>query len=115
MKIGSEGTNVDLVIPHGCSLSFTVEQEGEGSQTIDHSQSSARMAIVGPHCFKMDLSGCCSCTGQGIAIVIPSSVTKKLKLGDYSWDLVVTTNLGEVTRLAYGSVYITQTYALDNR
>lgn len=115
MEIGSKGlAEVNLVIPQGTSLTFDVAHEDSEGNPVDHSQSSARMAFQSKDkSATVDLSACCTCTSTGVTVSIPASATKELSVGKMVWDLIVTTSAGDAFRMAYGSVSVVDTYALD--
>ena len=114
MDIGSKGLcEVNLTIPQGCSLTFSVVHKDEEGNVVDHSASTARMAFQKSDKTNIDLSPCCSCGQDGVAITVPASQTAAMEIGKMSWDLIVETASGETMRMAYGKVSIVDTYALD--
>ena len=111
MEIGSKGlAEVNLTIPQGTSLTFTVTHKDEEGHVVDHSGSTANMAVQAGNEL-IDLSECCSCSEDGVAVSIPA--TAEFPLGKWVWDMIVTTDQGERLRLAYGKVTVVDTYALD--
>lgn len=114
MVVGADGlAHVDLVIPQGTTFSVQlVHKDGEG-RVIDHSASTADLGIKMKWGRQFDLSDCCTCTAQGVYVLMPPSRTEKLPLGKLLWDIMVTTSGGEVVRLAYGTVRVVDTYAKD--
>ena len=113
MIIGDEGReNVDLKIPQGTSLNFTITHKDADGSVVDHSQSTAKMAFVGKD-GNIQLDECCTCSESGIAVSIPASVSRALPLGKMPWDIMVTTAQGDVIRAAYGKVIVIDTYAHD--
>ena len=115
MKIGAAGlAEVDLVIPQGTTLAFEVTHTDEDGQTIDHSASTAALAIAGN-----DGAGIASwdsyvtCSATVITVSVPASATAALPLGKMLWDLMVSMANGQVLRLAYGACTVVDTYALD--
>lgn len=114
IEIGSKGLEeVNLTIPQATSLTFDVVHKLDGDdQVIDHSQSTAHMAFQNKNTtYVMD--SCCVCTAEYIRVTIPASMTSDIPIGKMSWDLIITTALGEQVRLCYGKVSIVDTYALD--
>ena len=113
MIIGDEGReNVDLKIPQGTSLNFTITHKDADGNVVDHSQSTAKMAFVGKD-GNIQLDECCTCSESGIAVSIPASVSRALPHGKMPWDIMVTTAQGDVIRAAYGKVIVIDTYAHD--
>ena len=113
-EIGSKGlAEVNLVIPQGTSLGFTVTHTDEQGEPVDHTGSTCHMAFQKKGSDTIDVSQCCAPMDGAISVNITSDVTSGLSLGKMSWDLIVETESGDVTRLAYGSVSIVDTYALD--
>ena len=115
MDIGSKGLcEVNLTIPQSTSLNFTVVHKDEAGDVVDHSGSTAKMAFQSRDgATTYDLSDCCACTSQAIAVNIPKSVTDGLPLGKLVWDMIVQTQSGGSVRMCYGAVSIIDTYALD--
>ena len=115
MEIGSKGlAEVNLVIPQGTSLTFDVAHEDADGNPVDHSESTAKMAFqTKDKATTIDLSECCTCTAEGVTVSIPASTTAGLSVGKMVWDLIVTTSAGDAFRMAYGSVSVVDTYALD--
>lgn len=117
MEIGSKGlSEVNLTIPQGTSLTFTVAHKDEDGEAVDHSESTAKMAFQPREGGEnIDLSECCSCGDGGVTVSIPASVTSELPVGKkhFNWDMMVTTSQGETLRMAYGTVTVVDTYALD--
>ena len=113
MEIGSKGLQeVNLTIPQNTTLTFDVVHKTNEGEVIDHSQSALHMAFQDKKSTYV-LDDCCSANDERIRISIPASVTESLPLGKMSWDLIVTTTLGEQPRVCYGKVTIVDTYALD--
>ncbi len=115
--VGSKGLEeVDLIIPQGASFNLDVIQKTDDGETIDHSASTPNMAFQETkNGLKVNhkLDSCCTCSDESVRINIPYSITENLPIGKMSWDIFVTTSLGERTRLCYGKVTIVDTYALD--
>lgn len=111
--IGSKGwKEAEIILPQGTSLPFTVTHKDEDGHVVDHSRSTAKMAFV----FKNSthhLDSCCTCTESGVAVLIPASTSASLPLGKFSWDIMVTTDQGEVIRMAFGKGVVDDTYAHD--
>ena len=116
MKIGSEGlAQVDLTIPQGTTLSFTVTHTDEQGQAVDHSGSTAHMAIKDKRSDEIvaKLDDCCTCTSEGIYVLIPATSTAEMPIGTYPWDLMVETSALKVIRMCQGTATIIDTYAMD--
>ena len=115
MDIGGKGlVNINLTIPQGCSLDFEIVHKDDAGNIIDHSQSVMHMAFQAKGGFPTtDLSECCSGTDKGIVVAIPAEVSSGTPLGKQSWDLIVDMVAGDTIRVAYGTVSIVDTYALD--
>lgn len=115
MEVGSRGlAEVNLTIPQGCSLDFDVVHSDEEGNPVDHTGSTIRMAFQSKDGGStVDLSGCCSGTATGITVLIPAIESEKLSLGKMLWDLIAEMSTGDVIRIAYGSVNVVDTYALD--
>ena len=114
--VGSKGLEeVDLIIPQSTTRDFDVVHMDDAShEVIDHSGSTARMAFQSKDKkTTWILDSCCSCTAEKIRVVIPASMTGQMPVGKMNWDMIVTTDLGEVIRMCYGSVNIVDTYAHD--
>ena len=116
MDIGSKGLQeVNLTIPQATSLTFTVVHKDDQGQTIDHSGSTAAMAIqTKDKQTTYDMDAYCTCAESGIYVSLPSTATGALPLGKYNWDLIVTQSNGSVVRLCYGIAQVVDTYALDD-
>ena len=68
MIIGDEGReNVDLKIPQGTSLNFTITHKDADGNVVDHSQSTAKMAFVGKD-GNIQLDECCTCDNPQRAV-----------------------------------------------
>ena len=115
-EIGSKGlAEVNLVIPQGTTLDFSVEHKDEEGNAVDHTASTAKMAFQAKGGgATTDLSECCTCTATGVDVSIPATVTSGLPKGKLVWDMIVTTSAGSAFRLAYGAVEVVDTYALDS-
>jgi len=115
IEIGSKGLEeVNLIIPQETSLTFDVVHTTEDGDVIDHSESTAHMAFQSKDKTETyQLDGCVSCGAESIKVSIPASASETMPIGKMVWDLIVTTVLGEQIRLCYGTVQITDTYALD--
>lgn len=116
MDIGGKGLEeVNLTIPQGTSLTFTVIHKDDQGQVIDHSGSTAAMALqTKDKKSTHDMDACCTCAESGIYVSLPASATDALPLGKYNWDLIVTQSNGAVVRLCYGIAQVVDTYALDD-
>ena len=115
VEIGEKGlVEVNLTIPQGASLAFTIiHKDGEG-HVVDHSQSTISMAFQSKDgSTTYDLSRYCTGTDEGISASIPASVTPDFPKGKLVWDIFAAMEGGATYRLAYGSVSIVDTYALD--
>ena len=113
-EIGSKGlAEINLVIPQGTTLDFSVAHKDEEGNAVDHTASTVKMAFQSKGGDTTDLSECCSGTATGVDVSIPASVTSKLARGKLLWDMIVTTSAGSAFRLAYGAVEVVDTYALD--
>ena len=114
IEIGSKGlVEVNLTIPQGTSLDFTIEHKDEEGNAVDHTASTVKMAFQDKAGETLDLSSCCAGTATGVSVAIPASVTSELAKGKLVWDMIATTSAGSAFRLAYGSVAVVDTYALD--
>jgi len=115
VEIGGKGlVEVNLTIPQGTSLAFTIVHKDEEGNVIDHSQSTVHMAFQSKDkTTTYDLSRYCTGTADGIESLIPASFTATLPKGRLVWDMIVVVDGGEALRLAYGSVNVVDTYALD--
>ena len=115
-EIGSNGiAEVNLTIPQGTTLRFTVTHTDADGHAVDHTGSTIKAAIQqagGPNV--ADLSPYCTGTATGVSVVIPASVGNALSPSTrYLWDMIASMAGGDVVRLAYGTVSIVDTYALD--
>ena len=114
MDIGSKVlAEVNLILPQSTSLTFDVIHKDDGGVIVDHSASTARMALQAKDRTTYHLDSCCTCTADYIRVTIPASLTQTIPLGKMSWDMIVTTTYGDQLRLCYGSANIVDTYALD--
>ena len=113
MKIGSDGlAEVDLIIPQGTSLAFSVKHVDEDGHTISHVGHTAHMRFVPKRGGDpIILDECCTCSSDGVTVFIPA--TTELPLATMLWDLMVEASQADVTRLCYGSVTIVDTYSMD--
>lgn len=114
-EIGSKGlAEVNLVIPQGTSLPFDIAHTDKDGNPVDHTQSDVKMAFQSKDkATTTDLSEHCTGTETGVHVAIPASVSAALPVGKLVWDMIVTTSAGDAIRMAYGSVSIVDTYALD--
>lgn len=114
MDIGSKGlVEVNLILPQATTLTFDVVHKDDGGAVIDHSGSTARMAMQTKTHFTYHLDECCTCTAEYIRVSIPASITESMPLGKMPWDMIVTTTYGDQIRLCYGTANIVDTYSLD--
>ena len=115
MDIGSKGlAEVNLIIPQGTSLAFTIDHEDSDGNPVDHTSSTMHMAFESKDGKVFaDLSEYAVGTATGVTVFIPPEVTDGLSIGKMLWDLIVDTVSGDTVRLAYGTVSIVDTYALD--
>lgn len=115
VEIGGKGlAEVNLTIPQGTSLAFTIVHKDEEGNVIDHSQSTVAMAFQSKDgATTYDLSRYCTGTSEGIGAAIPASATEALPKGKLVWDMIVEMQGGATLRLAYGAVSVVDTYALD--
>ena len=113
-EIGTIGlAEVNLTIPQGTSLEFTINHEDEDGNPVDHSAADIRMAFQSKDKTRhMDLSQYCSGTETGVSVFIPASFTADIPIGKLLWDMISETENGTF-RLAYGTVRVVDTYALD--
>ena len=113
MDIGSNGlAEVNLTIPQSTSLTFDVVHKDSEGNVVDHSASTARMAIQTKK-ENYVLDGCCTCSAEGIHVAITPEVSEGLPLGKAPWDMIVEMLGGENVRVCYGIARIVDTYALD--
>lgn len=114
-SIGSKGlAEVNLTIPQGTSLEFDVSHTDTRGKAIDHTGSTVTMSMQRKDGgATIDLSEYCEGTDGGVSVYIPASVTSVLPLGYMLWDMIVTTDVGGVIRMCYGTVNVVDTYALD--
>lgn len=115
VEIGEKGlVEVNLTIPQGTSLAFTIVHKDEEGNVIDHSQSAVHTAFQSKDgSTTYDLSRYSTGTVNGIESFIPASYSATLPKGKLVWDMIVAADGGETLRLAYGNVSIVDTYALD--
>lgn len=114
--IGGEGLeNAKLVLVQNETRAFTVEHRDEEGHVVDHSQSTAKMAVVNTKTDEFyDLSPCCTCAESVIYVDIPASTTAQIPIGKkYEWDIMVEASNGKVTRLVYGPAEVCDSYAFD--
>ena len=115
VEIGSKGlAEVNLTIPQSTSLTFDIVHKTDEGDVVDHSQSTAHMAFQSVKTTYV-MSSCCECTAEHIRVSIPATMTESMPLGKMSWDIIVTTALGEQVRICYGKVSIVDTYAMDEQ
>lgn len=117
MKIGKPGLKeLDLVIPQGCSFSFSVIHKDDNGTLYNYANAAVHLVIQSGDGRKKsyDFSNYCagSSSSPNISVSIPYSETAKLPIGDMPWDLIVVSS-GIATRLAYGTASVVDTYALD--
>ena len=115
VEIGGKGlVEVNLTIPQGTSLAFTIIHKDEDGNVIDHSQSEISMAFQSKDGnTTYDLSRYCTGTAAGVSASIPAGYTSELPRGKLVWDIFAAMEGGGTYRLAYGGVSIVDTYALD--
>ena len=115
VEIGGRGlVEVNLTIPQGTSLDFTIVHKDEEGHVVDHSQSTIRMAFQNKSgTTTYDLSQYCIGTDEGVSAAIPASCTAELPKGKLVWDIFAEMEGGASYRLAYGGVSVVDTYALD--
>ena len=115
VEIGAKGlVEVNLTIPQGTSLAFTIIHKDEEGHVIDHSSSTIAMAFQSKDgATTYDLSRFCTGTDEGVSASIPASCTAELPKGKLVWDIFAAMDGGGTYRLAYGAVAIIDTYALD--
>ena len=114
--IGEEGLeNAKLILVQNTSRDFAIIHEDEEGHVIDHSQSTAKMAVVDKKTnARFDLSTYCTCTESIIYVAIPATSTAAIPIGKkYEWDIMVETREGKVVRLAYGPAEVFDSYAFD--
>ena len=115
IEIGSKGlAEVNLTIPQGASLAFTIVHKDEEGHVIDHTSSTIHMAFQSKDGTRtIELSQYCEGADSGIVVSIPASFTDELPKGKMLWDMFAAIDGGPTLRVAYGSVSIVDTYALD--
>ena len=116
MDIGSKGlVEVNLILPQATSLTFDVIHKDDEGTVIDHSESTAHMAMQTRDSSRTTyhLDSCCTCTAEFIRVAIPASITETMPIGKMSWDMIVTTTYGDQIRLCYGIASVVDTFALD--
>lgn len=113
MEIGSNGlAEVNLTIPQSTSLVFDVVHKDSEGNVVDHSNSTARMAIQTKKANYV-LDECCTCSSQGIHVSITPEISEGLPVGKSPWDMIVEMLGGENVRMCYGTARIVDTYAED--
>lgn len=115
VEIGEKGlAEVNLTIPQGASLAFTIVHKDEEGNVIDHSASTITMAFqTTDKAVTHDLSQYCTGTADGVGVSLPASVGESMDVGKMAWDIFAAMDGGGTYRLAYGKVAIVDTYALD--
>lgn len=115
IEIGGKGlVEVNLTIPQGTSLAFTIVHKDEEGNVIDHSQSEISMAFQSKDgATTYDLSQYCTGSASGVSASIPANYTEGLPKGKLVWDIFAAMDGGGTYRLAYGGVTVVDTYALD--
>ena len=115
IEIGSKGlAEVNLTIPQGTSLAFTIVHKDEEGDAVDHTNSDISMAFESKDGSEFyDLSRFCIGTDSGISVMIPADFTSSLSKGKLVWDIFAKISGGGTYRLAYGMVSIVDTYAFD--
>lgn len=115
-EIGSPGlARVDLTIPQGTTLRFTISHTDGDGNPVDHTGSTIAAVVQGRDGRTLcNLSPYCTGTETGIDVSIPASVGNALAAGEVNrWDMIVTMSGGDTVRIAYGSATAVDTYALD--
>lgn len=115
VEIGAKGlAEVNLTIPQGTSLAFTIVHKDDEGNVIDHSQSTIAMAFqTTDKAVTHDLSRYCTGTDEGVGVSLPASVGESMDVGKMTWDIFAAMEGGATYRLAYGKVSIIDTYAMD--
>ena len=115
VEIGSKGLEeVNLTIPQGASLAFTIVHKDEEGHAVDHSASTIVMAFQSKDGkTTTDTSTYCTGTETGISVMLPAAFTEALPKGKLVWDIFATVQGGPTFRMAYGTVTVVDTYALD--
>ena len=115
--IGSDGLeNVDLIIPQGTTLYFTISHKDDQGNVVDHSDSIFEIVVeTTDKQTTYNWSSYCEYDSDLIVVDIPAEATTTLPVGTYLWDLFVTMESGEVIRMVYGKVKIKDTYVPDGR
>lgn len=115
--IGSDGlANVDMIIPQGTTLYFTIDHKDDQGNPVDHENSIFEIAVETTDKQRTyDWSSYCEYDSGLIVIDIPAEASEALSVGTYLWDLFVTMESGDVIRMAYGKVKIRDTYVPDGR
>ena len=111
--IGEEGLEKGtLIIAQNASRIFDITHEDAEGNVIDHSQSTAKMAVQSKK-GHWQMDECVTCAADKIRVSIPPSVTKEIPAGKHNWDIFVTTSQGEQIRLVFGEAKVCDTYAMD--
>lgn len=113
--IGSKGFDqVNLIIPQGTSLPFTVVQKDDEGNVVDLSGFTPHMVFkTKSDAIVANLDDCCTCTSECVMVFIPATRTRGLPLGNLLWDLMIEKSETNVERFAYGTVQIVDTYSMD--
>lgn len=116
IEIGSKGlVEANLIIPQGASLPFTIVHKDEAGHAVDHTGATVHMAFqTKDGKTSYDMSPYCTGVSTGISVLLPANVTKELPKGKFLWDMFSELpNGGDTFRIAYGTVTVEDTYALD--
>lgn len=115
IEIGSKGlAEVNLTIPQGSSLAFTIIHKDEEGDIIDHTNSDISMAFESKDGSAFyNLSRFCMGSDTGISVMIPADFTSELPKNKLVWDIFAKMDGGGTYRIAYGLVSIIDTYAFD--
>jgi len=115
VEIGIKGLEeVNLTIPQGATLAFTIVHKDEDGHYVDHSASTIVMAFQSKYGkTTTGTSQFCTGTETGISVMLPASFTETLPKGKLVWDIFATIQDGPTFRMAYGTVTVVDTYALD--
>ena len=116
IEIGKKGLEeVNLTIPQGTSLAFTVVHKDEEGHVVDHASSTISMAIQSKDGKKtFDTSQYCTGSDSGVSVMLPASFTETMPRGKLVWDMFAAMQDGPTLRLTYGAVSVVDTYALDD-
>jgi len=116
ITIGSEGLqDAKLILVQNETRAFTIVHKDDQGHVIDHSASTARMAVASPKTGELyDFSDFCTCAESAIYVAITPAASAAVPIGKkYSWDVMVEDENGNITRLLYGPAEVYDSYAFD--